>query len=149
VQYDAEVTGMGRVRLLPEGQEFPSPSRAAMVAAGVRAVDGWLAWHPEEFSVRELLSLWGAQGSRRSDQPHRSDLANHGLVVAPNATFDEALTKMLLNDFAVLNGPDAVAVRYGKELMGLSGRRSGSRRASGRSGIRHHLRETFSTFLAT
>ena len=195
-----------------------------MVAAGMRAVDGWLAWtvvdsgrpldalrqelldravatavveepeedtlelrvherlrearrraderHPEEFSVRELLSLWGAKG--RGDQISRieADLANHGLVtspsfrkvtldatvrlvvaagdtdddvtvqpglpapaldeddadddpigltvgnlpsalgglrsVAPNATFDEAITKMLLNDFsqlAVLNGP--------------------------------------------
>src|SRR4051812_14778401 len=40
----AEVTGAGRVKLLPDGQEFPSPSRAAMVAAGMRAVDGWLAW---------------------------------------------------------------------------------------------------------
>jgi CBS domain-containing protein len=221
--YHAEVTPSGRVRLLPDGQELPSPSRAAMVAAGMRAVDGWLAWtvvetrrpldalrqelldremataadepgedalelrvherlrearkraderHPEEFSVRELLSLWGAKG--RGDQISRieADLANHGLVtspsfrkvtldatvrlvvasgdadegpsaqvgrvaaavdgddtgddpigltvgnlpsalgglksVAPNATFDEAITKMLLNDFsqlAVLNGP--------------------------------------------
>jgi hypothetical protein len=220
--YHAEVTETGRVRLLPDGQELPSPSRAAMVAAGMRAVDGWLAWtvvdtgrpldalrqdlldravavavdepgedafdvriherlrqarrradehHPDEFSVRELLSLWGAKG--RGDQISRieADLANHGLVtspsfrkvtldstvrlvvgstdadeppaaqpspaarvdeddveddpigltvgnlpsalgglrsVAPNATFDEAITKMLLNDFsqlAVLNGP--------------------------------------------
>jgi len=42
--YHAEVTPSGRVRLLPDGQELPSPSRAAMVAAGMRAVDGWLAW---------------------------------------------------------------------------------------------------------
>src|SRR5262249_52482753 len=128
--------------------------------------------HPEEFSVRELLSLWGAKD--RGDQISRieADLANHGLVtlpsfrkvtldatvrlvvaptdtddapaalvgpdpaagdrdevdddpigltvgnlpsaldglnwVAPNATFEEAITKLLLNDFsqlAVLNGP--------------------------------------------
>jgi CBS domain-containing protein len=223
VTHHAEVTRDGRVRLLPDGQEFPSPSRAAAVAAGIRAVDGWLAWvvvdiarpldalrqelldraaataavsprdeaselrvherlrearrraeehRPEEFSVRELLSLWGAKD--RGDQISRieADLANHGLVttpsfrkvtldatvrlvvgssgaddsattpdgvvsdltdeddaaddpigltvgnlpsalgglksVAPNATFDEAVTKMLLNDFsqlAVLNGP--------------------------------------------
>jgi hypothetical protein len=222
VTYHAEVTGSGRVRLLPDGQEFPTPSRAAAVAAGMRAVDGWLVWtvvktgrpldvlrqelldravatsptvpgeqalnpriherlrearkraedrNPEEFSVRELLGLWGAKD--RGDQISRieADLANHGLVtspsfrkvtldstvrlvvpsagsdepsampavaepavvdedtdddpvgltvgnlqsalgglcsVAPNATFDEALTKMLLNDFsqlAVLNGP--------------------------------------------
>ncbi|MBU2668394.1 hypothetical protein KOI35_33265 [Actinoplanes bogorensis] len=220
--HHAEITATGRVRLLPDGQEFPAPSRAAAVAAGMRAVDGWLAWtvveigrpldvlrqelldraaasattsqderldlrvherlrearkraeehHPEEFSVRELLSLWGAKD--RGDQISRieADLANHGLVtspsfrkvtldatvrlivsvadapetpaepsgagsaageegdadadpvgltvgnlasalsglkfVTPNASFDEALTKMLLNDFsqlAVLNGP--------------------------------------------
>ncbi|MFC7535013.1 hypothetical protein [Actinoplanes sp. GCM10030250] len=223
VTHHAEITVTGRVRLIPDGQEFPTPSRAAMVAAGMRAVDGWLAWvvvelgrpldalrqdlldravataaddpreepldvrvherlrearkradgnHPEEFSVRELLKLWGAKD--RGDQISRieADLANHGLVtspsfrkvtldatvrlivgssgaeeppaaapgrapavtddeesaedpvgltvgnlrsalggltsVAPNASFDEAVTKMLLNDFsqlAVLNGP--------------------------------------------
>ncbi|BBH66694.1 hypothetical protein ACTI_33790 [Actinoplanes sp. OR16] len=223
VTHHAEVTGSGRVRLIPDGQEFPSPSRAAAVAAGMRAVDGWLAWvvvatgrpldtlrqelldrvvatavedpgeealdvrvhsrlrearkraeesQPEEFSVRELLSLWGAKD--RGDQISRieADLANHGLVtspsfrkvtldatvrlivgssgveepppaqaatvasvsdedeadddpigltvgnlpsalgglssVAPNASFEEAVTKMLLNDYsqlAVLNGP--------------------------------------------
>lgn len=262
--YHAAVTESGRVRLLPDGQEFPTPSRAAMVAAGMQAVDGWLVWmleetgrpldalrqelldravastideprgevldrrvherlrearkradgrSPEEFSVRELLSLWGAKG--RGDQISRieADLANHGLVtspgfrkvtldatvrlvvapgdtdeapttltgpvptgvngdevdddpigltvgnlpsalggltsVAPNSTFDEVITKLLLNDFsqlAVLNGPrnlrgavtwrsiaharhngradlsdaidpDAVAVRYDKELI--------------------------------
>jgi CBS domain-containing protein len=42
--YDATVTDQGRIRLEPEGEEFRSPSRAAMVAAGMRAVDGWLAW---------------------------------------------------------------------------------------------------------
>jgi hypothetical protein len=222
--YRAEVTESGRV-LLPDGQEFPSPSRAAMVAARMRAVDGWLAWtvvetgrlldslrqelldravrvavkeeepseaaldqrvherlrearkradsgEPEEISVRELLTLWGVTG--RGDQISRieADLENHGLAtspnfrkvtldatvrllaaagdpedaaredeepatglpdvdsvedqnvgltvgnlasalggltwVAPNATFEEAITKMLLNDFsqlAVLSGP--------------------------------------------
>ncbi|GAA1528615.1 hypothetical protein GCM10009827_052290 [Dactylosporangium maewongense] len=222
--YVARVTESGRIQL-EDGQEFRSPSRAAMVAAGMRAVDGWRAWivegngrmldglrqelldkaarnaasvaplaldenidqrvherlreariradakHPEEISVRELLSLWGAKG--RGDQISRieADLANHGLVtspsfrkvtldanvrlltasdepdedtpadvaevlattdeedagapvgltvgnlpsalggitsVAPNASFDEAITAMLLNDYsqlAVLNGP--------------------------------------------
>ncbi|MFC3451299.1 restriction system modified-DNA reader domain-containing protein [Amycolatopsis speibonae] len=42
--YDATVTGEGRIRLEPDGEEFRSPSRAAMVAAGMRAVDGWHAW---------------------------------------------------------------------------------------------------------
>jgi CBS domain-containing protein len=40
----ATVTDKGRIRVEPEGEEFRSPSRAAMVAAGMRAVDGWLAW---------------------------------------------------------------------------------------------------------
>ncbi|WP_433873151.1 hypothetical protein [Saccharopolyspora sp. CA-218241] len=40
----ATVTDKGRIRLEPDGEEFRSPSRAAMVAAGMRAVDGWRAW---------------------------------------------------------------------------------------------------------
>lgn len=42
--YDATVTDKGRIRLEPDGEEFRSPSRAAMVAARMRAVDGWRAW---------------------------------------------------------------------------------------------------------
>jgi CBS domain-containing protein len=42
--FDATVTDKGRIRLEPDGEEFRSPSRAAMVAAGMRAVDGWRAW---------------------------------------------------------------------------------------------------------
>ncbi len=228
VTYDATVTEKGRIRLDPDGEEFRSPSRAAMVAAGMRAVDGWRAWlvvdqdrlldavrqqlldqaissvaaeayrhnedtarqrvherlrqarkraddhAPERITVRELLALWGA--TDRGDQVSQieADLANHGLVtvpsfravtldtvvslstppdeaeastpetpssvddvpvteddegggdldvglkvgnlspllgvvsVGPNATIEEAITKMLLNDFsqlAVLSGP--------------------------------------------
>lgn len=44
VTFDATVTDKGRIRLEPNGEEFRSPSRAAMVAAGMRAVDGWRAW---------------------------------------------------------------------------------------------------------
>lgn len=44
VAYHATVTDKGRIRLEPDGEEFRSPSRAAMVAADMRAVDGWLAW---------------------------------------------------------------------------------------------------------
>ncbi|MEV4535524.1 CBS domain-containing protein [Asanoa sp. NPDC049518] len=135
--HHAEVTDAGWIRLQPDGPEFPTPSRAAMVASGMRAVDGWLAWtvvetgrsldtlrqdlldravsvaatvedgaeealtqrvherlrearkradadQPEEFSVRELISLWGAKG--RGDQIIRieADLANHGLVTHPS-----------------------------------------------------------------
>ncbi len=228
VAFDATVTDKGRIRLESDGEEFRSPSRAAVVAAGMRAVDGWLAWvvvdqdrlldavrqefldrailrmttavhqqaedsvrqriherlrqargradehDPERISVRELLALWGA--TDRGDQVSQieADLANHGLVtspsfravtldtvvalttppdeaeetaavgapqaddlpvgeddegggdlnvrltvgnlspllgvasVGPNSTFEEAITKMLLNDFsqlAVLSGP--------------------------------------------
>ncbi|MGW4486150.1 restriction system modified-DNA reader domain-containing protein [Amycolatopsis sp. NPDC004368] len=42
--FHATVTDQGRIRLEPGGEEFRSPSRAAMVAAGMRAVDGWRAW---------------------------------------------------------------------------------------------------------
>ncbi|WP_243866978.1 CBS domain-containing protein [Actinophytocola oryzae] len=42
--YEASVTDRGRIRLEPGGEEFRTPSRAAAVAAGMRAVDGWLAW---------------------------------------------------------------------------------------------------------
>lgn len=42
--FDATVTDKGRIRLELDGQEFRSPSRAAAVASGMRAVDGWLAW---------------------------------------------------------------------------------------------------------
>ncbi|MFL6126111.1 CBS domain-containing protein [Actinophytocola sp.] len=42
--YYATVTDKGRIRLEPDGEEFRSPSRAAIVAAGMRAVDGWRAW---------------------------------------------------------------------------------------------------------
>ncbi|WP_410630747.1 hypothetical protein [Amycolatopsis sp. cmx-4-83] len=42
--FEATVTDQGRIRLEPSGEEFRSPSRAAMVAAGMRAVDGWRAW---------------------------------------------------------------------------------------------------------
>ncbi|WP_326833807.1 CBS domain-containing protein [Amycolatopsis rhabdoformis] len=42
--FHATVTEQGRIRLEPSGEEFRSPSRAAMVAAGMRAVDGWRAW---------------------------------------------------------------------------------------------------------
>ena len=42
--YEATVTDRGRLRLEPGGEEFRTPSRAAAVAAGMRAVDGWRAW---------------------------------------------------------------------------------------------------------
>jgi CBS domain-containing protein len=42
--YEATVTDRGRIRLEPGGEEFRTPSRAAAVAAGMRAVDGWRAW---------------------------------------------------------------------------------------------------------
>lgn len=41
--YSAEVTADAGI-VLADGQEFRSPSRAAMVASGMRSVDGWLAW---------------------------------------------------------------------------------------------------------
>lgn len=40
----ATVTDKGRIRVDSLGEEFRSPSGAAMMAAGMRAVDGWRAW---------------------------------------------------------------------------------------------------------
>ncbi|GAB1515135.1 hypothetical protein JCM33774_71780 [Actinophytocola sp. KF-1] len=42
--YEATITDNGRIRLEPGGEEFRTPSRAAAMAAGMRAVDGWRAW---------------------------------------------------------------------------------------------------------
>ena len=46
--HHASVTKDGRIRLEPDGREFRSPSRAAMVAARMPAVDGWRAWQVVE-----------------------------------------------------------------------------------------------------
>ncbi len=43
VSFTAEVSEAGRLRL-DDGVEYRSPSKAAMVAADMRAVDGWHAW---------------------------------------------------------------------------------------------------------
>lgn len=49
------VTADGHIAL-DDGQAFSSPSRAGVVAAGVRSLDGWLAWTVES-SGRTLDSL--------------------------------------------------------------------------------------------
>lgn len=54
--YFAEIAADGGI--LVDGQEFRSPSRAAMVASGMRAVDGWHAWVVTQ-SGRPLDSLRG------------------------------------------------------------------------------------------
>jgi predicted transcriptional regulator len=53
--HHAVVAANGRI-VLDDGQAFSSPSRAAIVAAGVRSLDGWRAW-VEELSGRTLDSL--------------------------------------------------------------------------------------------
>jgi CBS domain-containing protein len=138
VTYHATITEKGRIRLEPDGEEFRSPSRAAIVAAGMRAVDGWRAWlvvdqdrlldavrqqlldqaistipaeadrqdedtarqrvherlrqarkraddhTPERITVRELLALWGATDRGDHVSQIEADLANHGLVTSPS-----------------------------------------------------------------
>jgi CBS domain-containing protein len=117
---------------LDGGQEFRSPSRAAMIAADMRAVDGWHAWttaagrsldslrqqfldqaasgaanesagaqgqyewlkqarsradaeNPLEMPVRDLLARWDAKADgTTSYQRIDADLANHGLTTSPN-----------------------------------------------------------------
>lgn len=68
----ATVTEKGRIRLAPGGEEFRSPSGAAMVAAGMRAVDGWRAWTVVEQNrlldaARQELLEQTMSGSRRKD----------------------------------------------------------------------------------
>lgn len=41
--HSAEVSPAGRLQL-QDGREFAAPSRAAMEAAGLRAIDGWIVW---------------------------------------------------------------------------------------------------------
>lgn len=54
-RYEASVTEAGIA--LPEGREFSSPSKAAMVAADIPAYDGWLAWHVERLEGKSLDDL--------------------------------------------------------------------------------------------
>ncbi|HWS35950.1 MAG TPA: CBS domain-containing protein [Actinoplanes sp.] len=74
--YTAEVTDGGRLRLA-DGLEYRSPSRAAMVAAGMRAVDGWHAWalDPDGGTLdklrQELLDRAVATTSVTDDSPAR------------------------------------------------------------------------------
>ncbi len=55
--YHAVVAPNGHI-VLDDGRVFSSPSRAAVVAAGVRSLDGWRAW-VDESSGRTLDSLRG------------------------------------------------------------------------------------------
>ena len=73
--HSATVTEKGRIRLEPDGEEFRSPSRAAMVAAGMRAVDGWLAWR--------------VVGQNRLLDAVRQDLLDRAISTASSATHRE------------------------------------------------------------
>lgn len=72
VTYRAEVTEPGRLRL-DDGLEYRSPSRAARVAANMRAVDGWHVWVLESTDValdslrQELLDRAVATSAESSD----------------------------------------------------------------------------------
>lgn len=76
----ATVTDKGLIRLDPHGEEFRSPSRAAVVAAGMRAVDGWRAWKLVEQNrlldaVRqELLDETMTGSSRQSNDTARQNV---------------------------------------------------------------------------
>ncbi|MFF0492064.1 CBS domain-containing protein [Nocardia sp. NPDC004068] len=80
VVYHATVTDKGRIRLESDGEEFRSPSRAAMVAAGMGAVDGWRAWWVVDQgraldAVRqELLDRVISDVAAEADQ-HNEDIA--------------------------------------------------------------------------
>ncbi|MFI1987834.1 CBS domain-containing protein [Actinoplanes sp. NPDC020271] len=75
--YIAEITETGRLRL-HDGLEYRSPSRAAMVAANMRAVDGWHAWLLESTgnsldALRQELLDQAVATSAMHDRPHDSD----------------------------------------------------------------------------
>src|ERR1022692_3273294 len=95
--HHATVTEDGRVRL-DDGQIFTTPSRAAVVAAGVRAFDGWHAWTVEQSgryldSLRqELLDQLAVQSGRdaqtteqiSSELQHRHDFLKNARAQATN-----------------------------------------------------------------
>ncbi|KAA9166917.1 CBS domain-containing protein [Amycolatopsis acidicola] len=117
VTYDATVTDKGRIRLEPDGEEFRSPSRAAMVAAGMRAVDGWHAWLVVDQdrlldAVRQELldraiSTAAAAAYRQSEDTARQRI--HERLRQARARADE-------------HNPERISVRQLLELWGATDR---------------------------
>lgn len=82
IVHRCSVSRDGGLRLY-DGRVFRSPSRAAAVAAGLRAVDGWHAWVVEDSGVsldalrqRLLSSAARAQGAHSGQTPESSAAQN-------------------------------------------------------------------------
>lgn len=118
----AVVTPDGHIAL-DDGQTFSSPSRAGVVAAGVRSLDGWLAWTVESSgrtldSLRqELLDTVAAEAPL--EQPVREEESLQANVPAPQQRHEflkSARTKADSGD------SENITVRRLLELWGASAR---------------------------
>ena len=120
--HQAVVTPNGHITL-DDGQTFSSPSRAAVVATGVRASDGWLAWTVEPSgrtldSLRqELLDTVAAEATH--DQPVQESESAEASAPAPQQRHEflkDARAKADSGD------PKEITVRRLLELWGAGAR---------------------------
>ena len=74
-EYTAVVTDEGRLQL-EDGRQFAAPSRAAMEAAGLSAIDGWSAWSVDGSTLSSLRRtlLEAAVESEPDEGEHSSQL---------------------------------------------------------------------------
>ncbi len=120
--HHAVVTPDGHIAL-DDGQTFSSPSRAAVVAAGVRSLDGWLAWTVESSgrtldSLRQqLLDTVAAETTR--DQPVQEEEPAQANVSAPQQRHEFL---KLARTKADSGNPENITVRRLLELWGASAR---------------------------
>ncbi|WP_329110084.1 hypothetical protein OG792_14490 [Micromonospora sp. NBC_01699] len=110
----ATITENGWVRL-EDGQEFRSPSRAAAVAAGIRAVDGWFAWRVDS-SQRALDSYRQELLEQAATEPTTRDGDNAEAILATR--IHDQLRKWRTR--ADARNPERIRVR---ELLSLWGAR--------------------------
>lgn len=120
--HQAVVTPDGHIAL-DDGQTFSSPSRAAVVATGVRASDGWLAWTVESSgrtldSLRqELLDAVAAEAPL--DQPVQEGESAEASAQAPQQRHEFLKAARAKAD----NGdPEEITVRRLLELWGAGAR---------------------------
>jgi hypothetical protein len=120
--HQAVVTPGGHITL-DDGQTFSSPSRAAVVATGVRASDGWLAWTLESSgrtldSLRqELLDTVAAEATQH--QPVQEEDSIEAGIPAPQQRHEFLKAARVKAD----NGePEEITVRRLLELWGVGAR---------------------------
>jgi CBS domain-containing protein len=121
----AVVTQAGTISL-EEGQEFRSPSRAAVVAADVSAIDGWHAWtvepgHRSLDSLRqELLDqvATGAAGQRGNDHGEEAySQRRYEMLKDARAKADAGTpVEMSVRDLLILWGAKARGTRVNQRI---------------------------------